>query len=92
MRCCPEPTGKSPGRATASAKCTPRSASCNASSLAEIKREAEAARGMGRNLILELRKRVSSEIDAARRELERVRQALADLDPELLRMVEENQV
>ena len=64
----------------------------HASSLAEIKREAEAARGMGRNLILELRKRVSSEIDAARRELERVRQALADLDPELLRMVEENQV
>lgn len=60
----------------------------HASPLAEIKREAEAARGMGRNLILELRKRVAGEIEAAQRELDRARQALADLDPELLRALE----
>ncbi len=60
----------------------------HASSLAQIKREAEAARSMGRNLILELRKRVSDELDAAHRELDRVRKAIADLDPQLMRLVE----
>lgn len=60
----------------------------HASPLAEIKREAEAARGMGRNLIVELRKRVGNETEAAQRELDRARQALADLDPELLRALE----
>ncbi len=59
----------------------------HASSLAEIKRQAETARGMGRNLILELRRRVSGELETARRELERVLEAIADLDPELMRAV-----
>lgn len=59
----------------------------HASSIAEIKREAETARGAGRNLILELRKRVSDELAAANRDLERVREAIADLDPEVMRVV-----
>ncbi len=59
----------------------------NASSIAEIKREAETARGAGRNLILELRKRVSDELDAANRDLDRVRDAVADLDPDAMRVV-----
>lgn len=60
----------------------------HASPLAEIKSEAEAARSVGRNLILELRRRVSDELDAAHRELDRVCQTLTDLDPELLRALD----
>lgn len=57
----------------------------HASSLAEIKRESEAARSVGRNLILDLRRRVSEELAEAHRDLDRVRATVEDLDPDVRR-------
>ena len=55
----------------------------HASPVASIMREHEAARADGRNLILELRRQVSADLDDARRELERLGNAIADLPGEL---------
>lgn len=59
----------------------------HASPIARIMEQHEHARTLGRNLILEMRQQIHEELAAAYRDLDRVRAAVEDLEPELRRSV-----
>lgn len=61
----------------------------HASPIARLMEEHEQARTEGRNLILEMRQQIQQELEDAYRDLERVRQAIGDLEPERRAVVEE---
>lgn len=62
-------------------------ASLNASSIAQIMREADEARIQGRNWVIELRNRVVDQLNEARLELRRVNEAVKELDKKTARIV-----
>ena len=62
-------------------------ASLNASSIAQIMREADAAQARGRNWVVELRNQVVDQLNDARIELRRVREAVNELDPKVSRII-----
>ena len=62
-------------------------ASLNASSIAQIMRESNAARVQGRNWVIELRNQVVDRLNEARLELRRVSEAVKELDEKTARIV-----
>lgn len=65
-------------------------AALHASPLAEIKRSADEARAQGRNYVAEMRSQVMAELEEAEADLEKVEEALADLDGETVKLIRAN--
>lgn len=65
-------------------------AATEASTMADLMREAQDARSKGRNYIVEMRRQVLDETEQAQRDLEGVEQALAELDQETVKVIRAN--
>ena len=59
----------------------------HSSPVARIMEEHERRRAVGRNLIVEMRRQIATELEEAQRELERLDAALGDLDEDLRQVV-----
>ena len=65
-------------------------AATESSPLADLKREADAARAVGKNFIVEMRKQVLHELEEAEADLAKVEDALASLDGEVVKIIRSN--
>ena len=65
-------------------------AALHASPMAEVKRAADEARGRGRNFVVEMRNQVIEELEQARADLEKVEEALAGFDGDVVKLIRAN--